>query len=125
MNIFSELFAISAGLGFLACIMFVVFGQITVRKLRKNPVTKDALGTEFSGGWDILNVAGALSTPEVINRRMASSRLAFLRADPELLYKNTTRLDRILARIFFVLFYTSSFMMVGLVLLNSLGAFGS
>lgn len=40
-------------------ILYVAFGQITVRKLRKTPATKDKLGVEFASGWDILNVAGA------------------------------------------------------------------
>ncbi len=35
---------------FIACILFVIFGQVTVRKLRKNPEKKQALGIEFVGG---------------------------------------------------------------------------
>ncbi len=58
---FSTLFAIPAVVAFIGCILFVIFGLVTVRKLRKNPETKHALGIEFASGWDILNVAGALS----------------------------------------------------------------
>lgn len=39
------------------------FGQMTVRKLRKNPKTKDILGLEVISGWDIINVAQAFSLP--------------------------------------------------------------
>ncbi|MBL1259448.1 MAG: hypothetical protein COB33_002820 [Thiotrichaceae bacterium] len=49
---------------FIACILFVILGQVTVRKLRKIPATKHELGIEFTSGWDILNVAQALSIPE-------------------------------------------------------------
>ena len=44
-------------------ILYVVFGQMTVRKLRKNPKTKDILGLEVISGWDIINVAQAFSLP--------------------------------------------------------------
>ncbi|KEQ17904.1 hypothetical protein [Endozoicomonas numazuensis] len=123
MGLFSSLLAIAMFICFLACIMFVVFGQVTVRKLRKKPETKDALGTEFASGWDILNVAGALSTPRFLNKKMESSPLAFLRADSALLYKHTSRLDRILGRIFFILYSTSGFMFIGLMILDLLGFF--
>jgi hypothetical protein len=44
-------------------IMFVLFGQITVRKLRKNPKTRNALGLEYVSGWDVINAAQALAFP--------------------------------------------------------------
>ena len=47
----------------IAGILFVAFGQITVRKLRKKPKTKDSLGLEFISGWDIINVAQVFSFP--------------------------------------------------------------
>jgi len=53
---------------FLAMLFYIILGQITVRKLRKNPKTKNELGVEFVSGWDILNVAGALAMPRWINR---------------------------------------------------------
>ena len=42
---------------FVVMLLYLLFGQITVRKLRKNPETKQSLGIEFVSGWDILNVA--------------------------------------------------------------------
>ena len=87
----------------------MAFGQITVRKLRKNPKTKDALGMEFVSGWDILNVAGALSKPKCLTKKRKQPLLSFLAADVETLYKQTTQFDRI----FFWSFYASGiFMMV-------------
>ena len=47
----------------LAGILFIAFGQITVRKLRNNPETRNALGFDYVSGRDIINVALALSWP--------------------------------------------------------------
>ena len=42
-------------------ILFVVFGEVTVRRLRKDPATRRYLGFEFCSGWDIVNAGVALS----------------------------------------------------------------
>ena len=63
MTIFSKLLGIIFIFMLIACLLYVVFGQVTVRRLRKNPKTKDALGLEFVSGWDIINVAQALAFP--------------------------------------------------------------
>jgi len=57
MSLLSKLLAFTTFLTFIAGFLFVLFGQITVRKLRKNPATKNELGVEFLSGWDIINVA--------------------------------------------------------------------
>ena len=82
--------------------MFVIFGQVTVRKLRKNPETKDVLGIEFVSGWDILNVAMALGLPGKFCRQTKLSPFGMLHADPDVLYEHTTRFDRILARLYLI-----------------------
>jgi len=102
----NNLLAIAAAGGFISAILFVIFGQITVRKLRKNPETKQALGFEFASGWDILNVAEALTLPKAITRR-AKRNAGIFQADPDLLYKHTTLFDRVLARSFYLLLYIS------------------
>jgi hypothetical protein len=79
-------------------ILLVVLGQKTVRKLRKNPATKNALGIQFIGGWDIGNVMMALALPEKITRLRKGSPLAALTADSELLKKHTTHSIRSLQR---------------------------
>ena len=66
MSIEGLLFACGMAGSFLTIVLYVIFGQVTVRELRKNPETKEKLGIEFVSGWDILNVAGALSTPIVL-----------------------------------------------------------
>ena len=124
MSLFSKLLGCSALLMFITAILFVIFGQITVRKLRKNPATKDRLGMEFVSGWDIFNVAGALSTPKWLRDKFSRSKLSVLIADYQVLYDNTTRFDRILARVFWVIYVTSGSSMILLVILDSFGLFG-
>ncbi len=107
----------SAGF-FISLILYVAFGQITVRKLRKNPKTKDALGMEFVSGMDILNVAGALSKPKWLTKKIKRPDLSFLVADTDILYEYTTLFDRILARIFAWSFYSSTIFVTVLVFLD-------
>jgi len=109
MSTFSILLAIATFIAFLAAIFFVIFGQVTVRRLRKNPKTKNELGVEFVSGWDIINVAKALAMPRWLNRKFRSSQLSFLHADPDLIDRHTNGLDRVLATIFYVLLNVSGF----------------
>ena len=120
---FSTLFAILAAAAFIGCILFVIFGQITVRKLRKNPETKYSLGIEFASGWDILNVAGALALPKAVVQRIKRNSVSMgmgsgFEADPDILYKHTTVFDRVLARIFFWLWMFSGFALIILAMLD-------
>lgn len=101
--------------------LFVAFGQITVRKLRKNPETKYPLGLEFSSGWDILNVAEALSMSEWMYKRCRKSKLSFLLADAEVLYKHTTRFDRVLARTFWFSYVISATFIIAVMVMNFIG----
>ena len=119
---------LSSKLGFLAflvmfagMILFVVVGQVTVRRLRKNPEVKGALGAELSSGWDILNVAGALSRPKWFSEMMRRSPLSFMAADERVLYKHTSVVERILARMFFWSWAISGVSFIILGVLDQLG----
>jgi hypothetical protein len=101
-------FAISMLVLIIGCILFVIFGQKTVRKLRKNPDTKHALGIEFVSGYDIFNVMAALTFPKLTNK-LKSSPLSASFADPKLLEKYTTPFDRILAKVSSILLVSSIF----------------
>ena len=92
------------GLTVIVGMLYVALGQITVRKLRKNPATKGRLGLEFTSGWDILNVAQALSLPKAITDRFKESTLSGMFADTDLLREHTSRFDQALAAIFFWLY---------------------
>jgi len=109
---FSTLLGGAAAVAFVSAILFVIFGQVTVRKLRKNPATKHALGMEFASGWDIFNVAEALTLPKAFMRKMKRNAISMglgpgFETDFEMLYKHTTVFDRVLARIFYTLFTLS------------------
>jgi len=123
MSIFSQLLAFVFLFMFLACIFYVVFGQVTVRKLRKNPNTKDKLGFELVSGWDIIKVAQSLSLPRFMTDKFKQSPLSGLFADADALHKHTTLFDQILARVFYWLFMISGLTMILLVLLDSTGLF--
>ena len=118
---YDSLLGISVLFMLIACFVYVVFGQVTVRKLRKNPQTRDKLGLEFASGWDILNVAGALSRPKWLSERFRKSSLAFTAADERPLYANTNVLDRFLARLLTALGIGSVTAFFGLSLLNAIG----
>ena len=92
------------GFTVIVCILFVAFGQITVRKLRKNPVTKESLGIEFTSGWDIFHVAQALSLPKSLTDRFKASALSSFFADADILREHTSKFDRALAAVFFWLY---------------------
>ena len=123
MKLVTILVGVLIALGFFVMVIFVLFGQVTVRKLRKNPKTKHELGVEFVSGWDILNVAGALAMPRWLNRKLRSTPLAGLYADADLLDKFTNRFDRVLATIFYTLFMFSGFAIIALAVLDTLGVF--
>lgn len=123
MSIEYMLLVSSLGALFLAMIFYVIFGQVTVRKLRKNPETKNELGIEFASGWDILNVAGALAMPRWLNRKLRNSPLFYLYADADILAKNTNILDRVLATIFYGLFVFSGTTLILLTVLDAFDVF--
>ena len=123
MSLFSLLLAIGACVEIITLILFVIFGQATVRKLRKNPETKDSLGMEFVSGWDIFNVAQALALPRKYAQWRKKAPLGMLHADADLLHKHTTRFDRILARVFYIPFMFAAFFLLVLCLMESFGFF--
>lgn len=123
MSLLSTLFLYAAIIGFFAAILYVVFGQITVRKLRKNPKTKDALGVELASGWDIINVAQAFSLPRSWTKKIEGSKYSFMYANATVLYENTTKFDHILGCVFYWLLTISGLSMALLALLDSFGVF--
>jgi hypothetical protein len=123
MTLLSTLLAINSALTLFVLILFVIFGQITVRKLRKNPTTKDQLGVELASGWDILNVAKAIALPRFITDKFKASPLSALHANTDELLKHTNQFDRILAHLFYWLFVIVGFSFVLMALLDTLGLF--
>lgn len=118
---YDNLLGIAVLFMFIAGLVYLVFGQVTVRKLRKNPETRDKLGLEFASGWDTLNVAGALSRPKWLSERLRKSTLSFTAADERPLYTHTNLFDRCLARLLTMLGVGSVVAFFGLSLLNAIG----
>ena len=104
-------------------ILFNVFGQVTVKKLRKNPQTKSELGMELLSGWDIINVAQALSLPTRWINRFRETQLSFLYANVDLLLRHTNRLDRILAALFYWLLTATGISTIIWACLEAVGVF--
>jgi|SRR5690554_53880 len=123
MSLFAQLLAIPAALGFIACILYVLFGQTTVRKLRKNPETKGALGLEYVSGWDIVNVAQALALPKSWSEKLEHGKLSFLYANVSVIHSHTTKIDRFLGALFYWLLMVSGLSLALLALLDALGIF--
>lgn len=125
MTLFSKLLAFTFILMLFTCILYVLFGQMTVRKLRKNPETKQALGFEYVSGWDIINAAQALALPKSWTRKLEKTPLSALYANAEILFANTSRFDRILGAVFYWLLMVSGLGGTLLVFLEFLGVFES
>ena len=123
MSLLSTLLAIAAAIGFFALILYVLFGQITVRKLRKNPEVKHALGLELVNGWDIINVAQAVSMPATFMKKLNKTPLAFAFANAEIIKKHTNKLDRVLGVLFYCLFMFSGLSFALLALFDVMGFF--
>ena len=123
MSIMSQAMGWAALLMVISAALLVLFGQITVRKLRKNPETKDNLGISLASGWDIINVASALCAPKCYRERVKKSPMAVFSADYDLLYKHTTLFDRILGRAFWGLAVGSTFFLILFGLLDDFGVF--
>ena len=121
MTLLTKLVGIACVAGFFAMITFVLFGQITVRKLRKDPKTKHQLGIELVSGWDIINAAQALVMPDFIARIIKNSPLSGLCANSYILKKHTNLFDKILGVIFYTLYSFSGLSLALLALLNVLG----
>jgi hypothetical protein len=120
---FSKLLAFVFIFMLIACVLYVVFGQVTVRKLRKNPKTKNELGLQFASGWDIINVAQALSFPKTWSKKLEKSSISFFYANTKILREHTNRLDRILGALFYWTMMSSGLFGALLVFLSSIGVF--
>lgn len=121
MSLFSQMLAIVGICMFLTAILYVAFGQVTVKKLRKNPKTKDALGLEYVSGWDIINVAQVLAIPRSWSRKLEKIPLSSIYANSDLLFENTSKLDRILVAVFYWLLMISGLSVPIIILMNDFG----
>lgn len=121
MTLLDWLLATDAALILIVGILFVIFAETTVRKLRNNPKTKDSFGIVFFSGWEIVNVAIALSIPEIMIRRIVRSAFSMFYANAALIKQHTTVFDKILAMAFFWLWVFAGVSMIILMILDKTG----
>ncbi len=100
-----------------AWILFFFINFTTVRRLRKNPITKDGLGFHLFWGWYALNMSLALfvSKKRMIKRRSHSD--GYLFADPDLMRQYTTPFEKIICKLLIV---TGLFGVLGLLIFGLL-----
>ncbi len=79
-------------------VLFFIINIKTVRRLRKNPITKDELGFHLFWGWYALNLSVALfaSKKWMIKRRSHSD--GYLFANPDLMRQYTTLFEKIICK---------------------------
>jgi len=123
MNMITILVGILIGLSVITGVLYVFFGQFTVRKLRKKPETKGSLGIEFASGWDILNVAEAFAMPKRATKKWKKSKLSAFFADVELLYKHTNKFDRVLGIVFYWVFTLTGSSAILIFILDTIDVF--
>ena len=119
---YSTLFGFSGASMIFGYLLYVVFGQITVRKLRKNPETKGHLGMTFINGSDIYNVSAIFSYPRFFLKRLEKGQKHYgnstMVANKDVLLKHTNLFDRILGRIVFWQIHLSVVFMFIFAILN-------
>ena len=103
--------------------LFVFFGQKTVRKLRKNQATKDALGIELMSGWEINHVIDALALPRWLTRKVRKSQIGPYFPDADILRQHVTRFDILLAKVIMCLGVATFLGLFLLMLLDKIGVF--
>lgn len=93
----------------LTAISYLLFSFICVRRLRKNPNTKALLGLEFMSGWDVINIAQALTFPHSWSEKLAQSPLSSIYANAQVINEHVNYLDKVLGRIFYTLLILTGF----------------
>ncbi|HEX5484448.1 MAG TPA: hypothetical protein VFX23_00485 [Limnobacter sp.] len=104
-------------------LFFIAFGQLTVKRLRRDQNTRTALGIEFISGGDIVSVAQALALPRSWTKKLETGPLSSLYAKTNLLLEHTTKFDRILAFMFYWLLMSTGLSFTVLAILNLVGFF--
>jgi len=83
----------------IAWILFCIINIKTVRRLRKNPITKDELGFHLWWGWYALNIAEAIFfSKEWMAKRKKRSH-GYLFANKDLVEQYTTPFEKIICKL--------------------------
>ncbi|MCF6325448.1 MAG: hypothetical protein L3J89_14215 [Gammaproteobacteria bacterium] len=95
-------------------ILFFIINIKTVRRLRKNPITRDELGFHLVWGWYAITISLVLFVP---NERMAKRRSysdGFLFANQDLVAQYTTPFEKVICKLMasLVLFFLAIALML-------------
>lgn len=121
MSTFSALLGAASAAALVAWLLYLIFAQVTVRRLEKDPAVREQMGFEAISGWRVFNVAEALVLPRSFFEMARKTLLSGMYANATLLRAHATRLDRVLAHLFFWTFFGSGAAIVLLVALHYLG----
>ncbi len=89
--------------GWITFILFFVINIKTVRRLKKNPVTKGELGFHFFWGWYAITVSQALTFSKEWTTKRKKRSHGYMFANYNLMYQYTTPFEKILSKIFILL----------------------
>ncbi len=84
-------------------ILFFIINIKTVRRLRKNPITKDAMGFYLFWGWYALNLSVALFASKKWMTKRRSYSDGYLFANPDLMRQYTTPFEKVICKLFVIL----------------------
>ncbi len=105
----------------LTVIFFIIVNLKIVRKLKKNPTTKNELGLSLVWGWGALTVSQALFFSKKRMTEMRSRSHGYMFANYELVHQHTSKLDKILAGIFTFFYLLSAISLLISIVLDQVG----
>ncbi len=87
----------------MACMLFFFINLTTVRRLRKNPITKDELGFHLFWGWYALNISEALFVSKKRMTKRRSHSDGYLFANPDLVRQYTMPFEKVICKLLIIL----------------------
>ena len=82
-------------------ILFLIFSQFTVRKLKRNPETQNELGANFISIWHNFNIIYALVLPIRFLRLIGNGPIGGIYANADLIRQHTGVIDKVFAYLIF------------------------
>ncbi len=86
-----------------AWILFFIINLKIVRRLRKNPITKDELGFHLFWGWYALNISEALFFSKKWMTKRRSRPHGYMFANFNLVHQYTTPFEKVICKLFVIL----------------------
>ncbi len=84
-------------------VLFFIINLKTVRRLRKNPITKDELGLSLVWGWHAITVSEALLFSKEYTTKRRKRSHGYMFANYDLVYQYTTPFEKAICKLFIIL----------------------